>query len=76
MRIQASAGPDKRKDLRDYCYKLTLTVDRNLPRAGEEAELLSRLYREFSQGNAGYLLRTIRKWQLADERKAKDEVRA
>ena len=40
MRIQASAGRDRKKDLRDHCQKLTLTAQTDA-----EAYLLSVLYR-------------------------------
>lgn len=67
MRINASAGRDRKKDLRDFCYKLTLTADHpDQESADLEGELLSRLYREM-QGNSGSLLFHLRKVQ--DEKK-------
>lgn len=39
MRIKASAGRDRKKDLREHCYKLELTAQTE-----EEERQLARLY--------------------------------
>ena len=65
MRIQASAGPNRKKDLRDYCHKLTLTVANNDPvEADAEGELFSRIYQQTRLENGSYnLLRYLRRQQ-------------
>ena len=64
MRIQASAGPDKKKCLSAYCHKLSLTANDPLPDECE-SELLRRLYQELSDGQQGSLLYYLR--QVQDE---------
>ena len=75
MRIQASAGRDKKKDLSDFVYKLTLTANGVDAGFEWEGELLCRLYQEFRAGNAGYLLRILRKWQREAPAKPRSRVK-
>lgn len=67
MKIKASAGRDRSKDLRDYCHNLTLTVYSSVPEEdAAEGELLSRVYREFVRDNGDgrfELLRYLRRKQ-------------
>lgn len=68
MRIQGSAGRHSTRDMRDWCYKLSITADHPSPASREmEGELLARLYREFRGGNAGYWLGLLRKAQAKDD---------
>ncbi len=62
MRINASAGRDRKKCLTDFCYSLTLKADHPNPESASlEGEFLSLLYKEIRDGNTGYWLGRLRR---------------